>query len=142
MLFAALHNSLLAQSGHRSLHRTCPLSAVKRTSGFTDAHWNLFQEKPRRSGARVDGIYLRTRKLPARLSAPIGNNLIVDRRAFIEGAQARALKRRDMHEHVLAAALRLNEAVSFCWIEPFNSTSSHSTLHRMLPPVRSPGLAI
>src|SRR6185369_9835693 len=38
-----------------------------------------------------------------------------------------------MHEHVLAAALRLNEAVSFCWIEPFNGTSSHSTLHRMLP---------
>ena len=42
------------------------------------------------------------------------------------------LKRRDMHEHV-ATALRLNEAVSFCWIEPFKRTSSHSTLHRMLP---------
>src|SRR5262245_5096882 len=45
-----------------------------------------------------------------------------------------------MHEHVLATALRLNEAVSFCWIEPFNSTSSHSTLHRICP-VRLPGAA-
>jgi len=34
-----------------------------------------------------------------------------------------------MYEHVFATALRLNEAVSFCWIEPFNGTSSHSMLH-------------
>jgi hypothetical protein len=28
--------------------------------------------------------------------------------------------------------LRLNEAISFCWVEPFNGTSSHSTLQNCL----------
>jgi hypothetical protein len=32
MLFAAVRRLLMAQSGHELLHRTCPLSGVKRTS--------------------------------------------------------------------------------------------------------------
>ena len=142
MLFAALHESAIGtkrtslfaphmsaiggKADIRVYGRSLEPTSKRSPAEAGRSRWNLFADP----------------QITCRLFAPIGNNLIVDRRAFIEGAQARALKRRDMHEHVLAAALRLNEAVSFCWIEPFNSTSSHSTLHRMLPPVRSPGLAI
>jgi hypothetical protein len=45
--------------------------------------------------------------------------------AFVERAQAGALHRRDMHEHVLATVGRLNEAVAFGGVEPLHSSASH-----------------
>src|SRR5689334_8670845 len=60
-----------------------------------------------------------------RFLAPVGNDLVFDGRAFVERAQARPLHGRDMHEHVLAAGLGLNEAVSFGRVEPLHGTCRH-----------------
>src|SRR5262249_46168943 len=51
--------------------------------------------------------------------------------AFVQIADTRALDRRDMHEHVLRAVLRLNEPVPLGGIEPFDCTDRHS-----VPPER------
>ena len=46
--------------------------------------------------------------------------------AIGRGLQARALESRDVQEHVLAAAFRLNEAEAFCRVKPFYGASGHS----------------
>ena len=122
----------------------CPLSGVKRTSSDTEGQCLLLtqsghpfqkagERSPAEAGRRVERIYLRTLRLPANslpLSEIISSSTVAPSFRVLEPV---ALERRDVHEHVLATALRLNEAVPFCWIEPFNGTSSHSTLHRMFP---------
>src|SRR5262249_24058026 len=50
--------------------------------------------------------------------------------AFIERAQSRTLHRRNMDEHVLAAGLRLNESIAFCWVEPLHGPCRHRRLLR------------
>ena len=59
-----------------------------------------------------------------RFLAPVGRYFIFDHNALTKRTQARALDSGDMHEHILAAALRLNETVSLGRVEPFHSTSS------------------
>src|SRR3984957_10269973 len=54
--------------------------------------------------------------------------LVFDDLPFIEPAEAGALHRRNVYEHVLAAALRLDEAVTLGRIEPFHGTCSHLSL--------------
>src|SRR5580704_8502227 len=49
--------------------------------------------------------------------AAIADDLVLDLLAFIEGAEACALYGRDVDEHVLAATLRLNEAVALGGVE-------------------------
>jgi hypothetical protein len=66
----------MAQSGHRLVHCTCPLSEVERTSDYGHPKWifdqfiaprrkNNSKEKPRPKRGRRRGTYLRTFKLPA-----------------------------------------------------------------------------
>jgi hypothetical protein len=57
--------------------------------------------------------------------AAIADDLVLDLLAFIEGAEACALYGRDVDEHVLAATLRLNEAVALGGVEPFHSSDRH-----------------
>src|SRR6516162_4324871 len=64
-----------------------------------------------------------------RCLAAIGHELVLDRLAFIERAEASALDRRDMDEHVLVAGGRPDEPVAFSWIEPFDG----AFLHRLSP---------
>ena len=53
---------------------------------------------------------------------------------LIETAEAGAFNRRDMNKDVLAAALRLDEAVTLLRIEPFHGTCRHlKPLDRVLP---------
>src|ERR1041385_4925890 len=48
--------------------------------------------------------------------------------AVVQRTQAGALDRRDVHEDVLAAVIRLDEAVALGGVEPFDSAGSHSSL--------------
>ena len=63
------------------------------------------------------------------LSGPsIGHNLERDLLSLIETVHPGAFDRADMHEDVLAAVVRLNEAESFLIVEPFHGSGSHSVL--------------
>src|SRR5690348_4989293 len=50
---------------------------------------------------------------------------------FVEGCESRALDGRDMDEHVLVAAHRLDESVTLCRVEPFDGAFLHR--HRLSP---------
>jgi hypothetical protein len=60
--------------------------------------------------------------------AAIGDDFVLDLRALIHRAQTRLLNGGDVQEHVLAAAVRLDEAITLGRVEPLNSTSSHDIL--------------
>src|SRR3954447_26937284 len=60
-----------------------------------------------------------------RCLAAIAHELVFDLLTFVQGAQAGALDGRHMHEHVLPAVRRLNEAVAFGRIKPPHSSASH-----------------
>src|SRR5215212_11044100 len=50
--------------------------------------------------------------------------------AFVERAQPGALDRTDMHEHVVAAVVRLNESEAFGRVEPLDCPVCHLTSPR------------
>src|ERR1700680_3418282 len=50
--------------------------------------------------------------------------------AFVERAHSGALDGADMHEHVVAAVVRLNEAEALCRVEPLNCSGCHLTSPR------------
>src|SRR5258708_38926440 len=68
------------------------------------------------------------REVGCRFLAAILRDLVVDLLPLLEGAETRALQRRDMHEDILAALLRLDESVTLLTIEPFDSASRHDAL--------------
>src|SRR6266446_2153295 len=51
--------------------------------------------------------------------------LVAQLLTLLEVADAGALDRRDMNEHVLRAVVRLDEAVTLLGVEPFNGTDTH-----------------
>ena len=55
-------------------------------------------------------------------------NLIFNVLSFIEGNQTGTFDCADMHEHIFAAACRLNEPVTLRWIEPLHSPVSYAGL--------------
>src|SRR5882724_7086758 len=57
--------------------------------------------------------------------AAIAHDLVFHLLAFIECAEPCALYSRDVNKHVLAATLRLNEAVALGGVEPFHSSDRH-----------------
>ncbi len=64
------------------------------------------------------------------LAALVGLGLEGHAHALVEGADARALHRRDVHEHILAALVRRDEAKALRLVEKFDSS--------VLPHARSP----
>src|SRR3984893_11524479 len=50
--------------------------------------------------------------------------------AFVERTHAGALDGADVHEHVVAAVIRLNEAEALCCVEPLNCSGCHLTSPR------------
>src|SRR5215470_19407497 len=68
-----------------------------------------------------------------RLLPAVGHELIVDALAFVEPAQPSPLDCGNMHEHVLAAILRLDESVTLGRVEPLHSTGRHIDLRRESP---------
>src|SRR5688572_6754104 len=60
----------------------------------------------------------------ARLAA-LGDELVADFLRFVEGRQTSAFDGADMHEHILRAVIRLDEAEALLGIEPFNFAGRH-----------------
>src|SRR5712691_11053181 len=58
----------------------------------------------------------------------VAHDFILNGLPLVEGAQSRALDRGNVHEYVLAAALRLNEAITLGRVEPLHGTGSHRRL--------------
>jgi hypothetical protein len=91
------------------------------------------------SGHALIRIHVRLKELPdlqvlCRLLAAICNYLVFDRRTLVESAEARTLDCRNMHEHVFAAALRLDEPVSLRGVEPLHNACRHVSLQMMSSP--------
>jgi hypothetical protein len=79
------------------------------------------------SGPRRTLFYL---EMFCRFLAAIGDNLVLNVLAFVERAQPGPLDRGDVNEHILAAALRLDKAVTFGRVEPLHSACSHSSVSK------------
>ena len=68
------------------------------------------------------------------LFALVGDHVISDLVAFAEVIQAGLFNRRDVDEHVLStAAVRLDEAITLCGIEPLHCTCRHDRTLLILP---------
>src|SRR2546425_8192641 len=63
----------------------------------------------------------------------IGNNVESDLLSLVEDTHASAFDRADVHEDILAAIIRLDEAEAFLVIEPLHRTLSHSPVFRIVP---------
>ena len=63
-----------------------------------------------------------------RLLAPLRHHLESDPLVLGEVPQPGCLHRRDVHEHVLAATLGLDEAVALLGVEPLHGAGGHATL--------------
>jgi hypothetical protein len=83
-------------------------------------------ERPNRTHAACSGGLQVDGRLFA--GAAVGFHLIGDLLAFCETTQAGTLNRTDVHEHVLAAAIRLNEAVTLLVVEPLHRPCRHESL--------------
>src|SRR4051794_3639703 len=57
--------------------------------------------------------------------AAIAHEFVLDLLTFVQRAQAGTLDSRHMHENVLTAVRRLNEAVAFGRVKPLDSSASH-----------------
>jgi hypothetical protein len=84
----------------------------------------LLSDYPTR-GETTRRMLLSDLQILRRFLALVGNNIVFDVCALIKRTQSSALNSRDMHEHVLATALRLDEPIAFGWVEPFHSACSH-----------------
>jgi hypothetical protein len=60
-----------------------------------------------------------------RFLAAVGDDVVADLGALGERAEASVLNGRDVYEHVLAAAIRLDEAVALGGVKPFHWACSH-----------------
>ena len=52
-------------------------------------------------------------------------DFIADALSFVQLAQAFFFQFRNMDKYILAAVFRLNKAITFTWIKPFNSSCCH-----------------
>lgn len=70
---------------------------------------------------RLEEAQVHRRRLAIAARLGLERNLLT----FIEVAKPCALYCRDVHEHVIAAVIRLNEAEAFLTIEPLDDALSH-----------------
>src|SRR5216684_2992512 len=85
----------------------------------------------RRASRRTPAGSADQRQIAGRFLAAIAHDLVLDLLTFVEPRQTGALDRRDMDEHVLAAGIRLDEAVALLRIEPLDRTRSHDGLREI-----------
>src|SRR6266404_6550257 len=64
-------------------------------------------------------------KILRRRFSAVAYDLELDLLAFIERGQTRLLHSRNVHKHILAAALRLDESIAFGRIKPLHSPGRH-----------------
>jgi hypothetical protein len=78
------------------------------------------------SGLEIDGG----------LFAAVLLDLVGDFLPFMETVEPGSLNRADMDEYVFAAAVRLNEAITLCAVEPLNRACGHAQSPSMSARVR------
>src|SRR5262245_60018289 len=88
------------------------------------------QTAPDEAGAvclSIRGSVLMSMRLQVhgRAAAALGGDLVGDLLAFLKRQQAGALDGADVHEHVLAAAIRLYEPITLGGVEPLDRSGSH-----------------
>src|SRR6266852_5263625 len=69
-------------------------------------------------------------KILRRRFSAVAYDLELDLLAFIERGQTRLLHSRNVHKHILPAALRLDESVAFGRIQPLHSPGRHQSSPR------------
>src|SRR5215471_9671867 len=74
-----------------------------------------------------DALSLDLEVLGRRFST-IGDDLVLDVLALVEGTEAGPLHRRDVNKHILPTALRLDEPIAFSRIEPLHRSGRHNLL--------------
>src|SRR5690242_3815167 len=67
------------------------------------------------------------------LLAALGHDFEADLLALVQRAHTGTLNCRDVHEHILRAIVRLNEAVALLSIEKFHSSDRHQVFPFKLP---------
>src|ERR1700752_5333920 len=77
----------------------------------------VLAEKQSGGGAQVVGRRL--------AGTAIGHDLVGDLLALTQRTKASALDSRDVHEHILAAVIRLDEAVALGGVKPFHGSHAH-----------------
>jgi hypothetical protein len=82
----------------------------------------LSGQSPPPAGARLRSADL---QIFGRFLATVRDDLEAHLRAFLQAGEASPFHRRDVDEHVPAAAVRLNEAIALCWIEPLNCSGRY-----------------
>src|SRR5260370_1609753 len=80
--------------------------------------------------SRSDGAQIFCRGL-ARPS--ISNNVEGDLLSFVKAVHPGALDRADVHEDILAAVIRLDEAEAFLAVEPLHASSRHMLVFQIVP---------
>jgi len=95
------------------------VAAIEPGAGWS---WGLRGQDLGSSGGRSDGAQIVRRGL-ARLS--ISNNVESDLLSLVEPAHPSAFDRADMHEDILAAVIRLDEAEALLDIEPLYGSLRH-----------------
>src|SRR6266496_3834990 len=80
------------------------------------------------SGSRRLGCSTADLEVFGGLLAPIAGNFVLNDLPLVESAQAGTLDRGKVDEHILAAALRLNESVALGRVEPLHSSCGHLRL--------------
>ena len=99
----------------------CPKSSHGATNHLPVHPWSGYGS----SHCRLDSLQIARRGLAC---PSIGYNVENDLLSLIEDTHASAFDRADVHEDILAAIIRLNEAEAFLVIEPLHGSFCHIAL--------------
>ena len=89
-------------------------------AGPREDRWKV---RRKRTSSRTEFLVQPTRRFSAGFLAAARGDLVANLGTFVQRAKARSLDCGNVHEHILAAAVRLNETVSFGRVKPLRSSS-------------------
>src|SRR6266852_7780106 len=101
-------------------------ASMRRAIGTTDTR----RSEPRAPRREPAGFAMPFRSHPtlkfsAEVFPLVEHFLIAHLCTLIECAEPRFFDRGDVHEHILAAVIGLNESIALCRVEPFHRSSCH-----------------
>src|SRR4051794_5801311 len=130
-------NDLLLLPTLLARHRTLPAGTTFRTLPGCNAHWPVgrpsrLTKKPRscrelgiRLPANPGSRLLKQLQVGSSSLAPLHDHFIADVLPVVQPLQAGCLDRGDVHEHILPAILRHDEAIALGGVEPLYRTGRH-----------------
>jgi hypothetical protein len=120
------------ERSERTLHRSNQIAPLKSkgradsTAFFSRYVWNFeslgFCKPDRTRFALAGGAQIVGRRLAR---AAIGNDFVADLLAFTQCSKSGALYGADVHEHVVATIIRLNEAEALGRVKPLHGSHAH-----------------